>query len=48
MASGSEDARPNPALNSVAVSAGDLLLTVCWWPTTRLLEDVLLVGAEEA
>jgi hypothetical protein len=42
-----EDARLNPALNSVAVSVGDLLSTDCQWPTMRLAEDVLLLGAEE-
>ena len=40
-----EDARPNLALNSVAVSAGDQLSTVCRWSTTGLVED-LLVGME--
>jgi hypothetical protein len=39
------DAPPNPALN-LNLPAGDLL-SVCQWPTTRLVEDVLLVGAEE-
>jgi hypothetical protein len=42
-----EDARLNPALNSVVVSAGDLLSTDCQWLTTRLVENVLLLGAEE-
>jgi hypothetical protein len=42
-----EDARLNPALNSVAVSAGDLLSMDWWWSTMGLVEDVLLVGAEE-
>jgi hypothetical protein len=42
------DAPPNPALNSVVVSAGDLLSAVCRWSTTGLVEDVLLVGAEGA
>jgi hypothetical protein len=41
-----ENAGLNPALNSVAVSASDLLLMDSQWPTTRLVEDVLLVGAE--
>ena len=44
--SSEEDARPNLSLNSVAVSAGDLLSTVCWWSMTGLVED-LLVGVEE-
>jgi hypothetical protein len=48
LAPGSEEnARPNPALNSGAVSAGDLLSTGCRWSTMRPVEDVLLVGAEE-
>ena len=38
---------PNLALNSVAVSAGDLLSTVYLWSTTRLVEEVLLIGAKE-
>ena len=37
---------PNAALNSVALSAGDLLWTVCQWSTPRLVEDALLVGVE--
>jgi hypothetical protein len=41
-----EDAFLNPALNSVAVSVGDLLSTDYQW-RTRLDEDVLLLGAEE-
>ena len=42
-----EDARPNPALNFVAVLAGELFSTDCRRPTMRLVEDVLLVGVEE-
>jgi hypothetical protein len=42
-----EDARPNLALNSVAGSAGDLSSMVCRGSTKRLVEEVLLVGADE-
>jgi hypothetical protein len=45
VAPGSEDARPSLALASVSVSTGDLLSTMCQWPTTRLVEDALLVRA---
>ena len=40
-----EDARPKPALNSVAVLSDDLMSTVCQRSTARLMEYDFLVGA---
>ena len=50
MAPGSEeDAHLNPALDSVAMSVGDLSSTDsdCERQTTKLIEGVLLLGVEE-